>query len=403
MVEGDARVRKILEEVAGLRRENVRLKREIEFKNNNILLLHRINANMRAALRTQDVHFMVLSAVTAGPGLGLNRAALFAVDPDGRTVQGAMAIGPDTEEEMHRIYEDQAEKGYKLDHYIEQYYKQNLTVSNKLHERVRRMRWERSRANFLNEALEGRTIARVPRADPAAFSGAEDLGRILEGEFIIGAIGTDERELGVVVADNHFTRRPIEDDQVESLRTLCEFAASMIVAARRYEEAEQRSIVDDLTRLHNRRYLEDRLREEVERGRRYKRTLSLLLLDVDDLGGWNEREGHLAGNKALMDLADLLRGTVRSVDTVARTGGGEFAVLLPETPKPGGRAAAEKLLERIRRHRFVGATGKTEGKLTVSGGVASFPEDGADDRTILSWAEACLYRAKANGKNRFDY
>jgi len=188
----------------------------------------------------------------------------------------------------------------------------------------------------------------------------------------------------------------------------------------RRREAELRDLVtkDALTSFYNRRYFIHRLNSEIQRAKRYGRTLSLLILDVDDFKRFNDTYGHLEGDALLRGLAEVIRGTIRrsdakpsyEVDIACRYGGEEFAVILPEAAQVQGSEAAERLrasieargasivAERIRRQ--IEATplgGKT---VTVSIGVCSYPEHGADVDSLIRAADEAMYKAKRAGKNR---
>jgi two-component system cell cycle response regulator len=156
---------------------------------------------------------------------------------------------------------------------------------------------------------------------------------------------------------------------------------------------------DPLTQLLNRRALLQQLATEVERTRRYNAPLSILMIDVDEFKDVNDTHGHLAGDQVLVEVALLLARTARSVDSVARYGGDEFVIAVPETGEAGAIAFAERLRDKIQAHAF--DIGKGEPlKLTVSIGVADFPEakvETAED--LLDCADQALYRAKAGGRN----
>jgi len=156
---------------------------------------------------------------------------------------------------------------------------------------------------------------------------------------------------------------------------------------------------DPLTQLLNRRALLQQLAMEVERTRRYNAPLSILMIDVDEFKDVNDTHGHLAGDQVLIEVALLLARTARSVDSVARYGGDEFVIAVPETGEAGAIAFAERLRDKIQSHAF--DIGKGEPlKLTVSIGVADFPEakvETAED--LLDCADQALYRAKAGGRN----
>jgi two-component system cell cycle response regulator len=156
---------------------------------------------------------------------------------------------------------------------------------------------------------------------------------------------------------------------------------------------------DPLTQLLNRRALLTQLATEVERVRRYNAPLSILMIDVDEFKEVNDTYGHLAGDQVLVEVALLLARTARSVDAVARYGGDEFVIAVPETGEAGAIAFAERLRDRIQSHPFDIGKGEPM-RLTVSIGVAGFPEprvETAED--LLDCADRALYRAKAGGRN----
>ena len=160
------------------------------------------------------------------------------------------------------------------------------------------------------------------------------------------------------------------------------------------KELERLSVTDDLTGLYNRRYLMDTLANELRRSRRLDHPCALLMADVDHFKEYNDTYGHLAGDDALLRIAAVLREATRDVDCAARYGGEEFVVLMPETKAPGAIEAAERIRTRLATDERVG------GKLSVSIGVAQFPDDGAAPEALLARADAALYRAKREGRDR---
>lgn len=392
-----------LPEAALLRLEINALRTELEFKNQNIALLNQLNANMHASLKSREVYYLVLTGVTAAPGLGFNRGLLFIRDPERPVMQGVLAIAPDGEDEMHRFYEEVEEKQFEFDFYVQQYYRNNLQVKNRLHDLVTGLVWERSASNILNDTLSSRKARYVRRAAARDFTGIEALRETLSKEFIIAPIVSAEEEIGVIIADNWFTDRELSPGDAAALQTLGKHAASMITAARSAETAANLAVEDPLTKAMNYRQLVERLTHETQRGRRYSRRFSLLLIDIDDFSRFNSDHGHLAGNKALIDLVALIRKQMRVVDTLARYGGEKFMVILPETDCDGARRAGEKIRRIVRQHRFAGAEGAAAHKLTVSQSVASFPEDGGDPAALLELATKRMHMAKAAGKDRVQF
>jgi diguanylate cyclase (GGDEF)-like protein len=160
------------------------------------------------------------------------------------------------------------------------------------------------------------------------------------------------------------------------------------------KELERLSVTDDLTGLYNRRYLMETLVHELRRSRRLDHPCALLMADVDHFKEYNDAYGHLAGDEALTRIAAVLRETTRDVDCAARYGGEEFVVLMPETKAPGAIETAQRIRTRLAADELVG------GKLSVSIGVAQFPDDGDAPEALLARADAALYRAKREGRDR---
>lgn len=164
-----------------------------------------------------------------------------------------------------------------------------------------------------------------------------------------------------------------------------------------YEQTERSALTDGLTGLYNHAYLLQTLKREVNRSRRHRLALSLAMFDLDDFKLINDSRGHQEGDRVLVRSAALVRESLREIDLAARYGGEEFAVVLPETPRTGAFVVAERIRERVERH-F--ARRKGGPKVTVSGGVATFPEDGDDLDGLIQKADQGLYRSKRAGKNR---
>ncbi len=161
----------------------------------------------------------------------------------------------------------------------------------------------------------------------------------------------------------------------------------------------QLAVTDGLTGLYNHRHLHERLSLEVERSQRSGLPLSLLMLDVDHFKQFNDTFGHPAGDEVLRQLARVLNDTRRANDVVARYGGEEFAVILVDTAKFTAAKVAERVRERVAGHDFSDAAQRA-GKISVSIGVATFPDDGTDAEALVRAADTALYAAKRAGRNR---
>ena len=157
---------------------------------------------------------------------------------------------------------------------------------------------------------------------------------------------------------------------------------------------------DALTQLHNYRYFVKILETEINRSKRHQLPVSLVMLDIDLFKTYNDVLGHPAGNQILASLAKLIRNNVRRIDTAARYGGEEFGLILPVTPAKNAHIAAEKLRTLVQKHEFSGQHVQPNQCLTISCGVATFPQDGKTGEHLIHTADSRLYTAKNTGRNK---
>jgi diguanylate cyclase (GGDEF)-like protein len=177
-------------------------------------------------------------------------------------------------------------------------------------------------------------------------------------------------------------------------------ADSNVEYALRYERARQMAITDSLTGLHNFGYFRDRLTEECRRAERYQRLLSLIIFDLDHFKRYNDTHGHPAGNDVLKGVANILRHEARETDLVARYGGEELVIVLPETNRKTAWDVAERIRQRVSERSFETPYAATPEHVTLSAGVATFPVDATHEEELISRADASLYAAKSSGRNR---
>lgn len=184
----------------------------------------------------------------------------------------------------------------------------------------------------------------------------------------------------------------------ELLASVLEGAAVALDNALTMQRAEALSVTDDLTQLYNSRYLNQSLRREVKRAARSGRPVSLLFVDLDGFKAVNDVHGHLLGSRALVEAAQVIRGSARETDVVARFGGDEFSLILPDTSAEGAAAVGDRVRERIAEHRFLSAE-SLDIRLTVSVGVATFPDVAGSAEALVKAADTAMYRVKGSGKN----
>ena len=216
----------------------------------------------------------------------------------------------------------------------------------------------------------------------------------------------DRRRSGLFFLRTERGDRTLSTEDAEFAEIVIRAAVAAIRRAQALESTrednrrlEELATTDALTRLTNRRALLERLSVEVDRARRFKSQLSLLMLDLDHFKSVNDQHGHLGGDEVLREMGNLLAGAVRTIDIVARYGGEEFIVILPETATEGAEVFAERLRRSVEEHEFVVAQ-ERKFHLTCSIGVATFPSPRvASTEDLFARADEALYRAKSGGRN----
>jgi len=194
--------------------------------------------------------------------------------------------------------------------------------------------------------------------------------------------------------------RSFSREEIELLRKIAGQAAMVIDRITQYQHHRELSMTDELTGIFNRRYFNQRFDREMQRAERYKRPLTVVMIDIDHFKRFNDQHGHLMGDQVLQSVAALLEASVRKSDILARFGGEEFVILLPEIDKEHGRKVAEKLRRVIERADFPREETQPLGRLTISLGVAAFPEDAVRADELLERADRALYTAKTLGRNQ---
>jgi diguanylate cyclase (GGDEF)-like protein len=171
----------------------------------------------------------------------------------------------------------------------------------------------------------------------------------------------------------------------------------------RATEFQLMSITDALTSLPNRRYLEERLAEELNRSKRYDYPMSFLMIDVDDFKAYNDKNGHQAGDLALQIAAHCLKSALRSADVASRYGGEEFCILLPQTGMAEAGVIADRIRQRVATTEFPHGSSQPLGHVTISVGVSTFTKNVDTSENIIAAADRALFQAKSLGKDRVEF
>ncbi len=208
------------------------------------------------------------------------------------------------------------------------------------------------------------------------------------------------RTIGVVEIINKLEGKFTQAD-LDVLLTLVEPCAIAIENAQLFQRTEQLTITDDLTKLFNSRYLNVYIGREIKRCKRHGIPLSIIFLDLDGFKNINDRYGHLAGSATLTEVGAILAEAARESDILARYGGDEFVVVLPETPASGALVIAERIRRAIEAQQFLKGQG-LEARISASFGIASYPDHALTPEGLIQKADQAMYRVKERDKNGIE-
>ena len=209
----------------------------------------------------------------------------------------------------------------------------------------------------------------------------------------------NRKTIGIIYVDD-FKPREFTKKNEAILALLATQAATAIEKLHIIELTKRLAITDELTSLYNHRHFVNLYKEEMSRAKRYNRSLSVMLIDIDNFKHYNDTNGHLKGNDVLKEVSEIMGKNIRDLDLLARYGGEEFSVILPETDIKKAYQCAGRIRKAIEKHRFYGEKKQPLGTLTASIGISTYPEDAKSEKTLLDRADMALYQAKAQGRNK---
>ncbi len=379
----------------------IKLQAELRKTRRQLVLLYEVGNLMRTTLQLDEIIYLILSAVTSHEGLGLNRAVLFLVDDGRQELRGAFGIGPKDPSTSQAVWKEIDEQQLRLDGFIDVYRKEKGKIDAELNAIIQNIRipLKEDAGIIARTVLEGMPFAALSDDVRKQITDAslEDLS---VDHFVVVPVKGKDAVIGALLVDNVATRKPITKDEILNLTMLADHAGLAIENAKIFNRVLETSQKDSLTELWNHAHFQELLAQSLQVAKLQKAKLSLVLFDVDDFKSYNDQLGHQQGDRALVAISRISKAALRRNDYIARYGGEEFAVILPGSPKEEAIQLAEKLRKQIEKQTAGIFSSETIKQVTISVGVATYPEDAEEREKLIYCADAALYEAKRIGKNR---
>ncbi|UOY94349.1 sensor domain-containing diguanylate cyclase [Ectobacillus sp. JY-23] len=353
-----------------------------------------VSFSMQRTLEFQKLLQTILTAVTAGHGLGFNRAMILLTNETETKLTGIMGIGPMSAEEGYKTWSEIVKNRYKLNDLIE--INEAGTPSDVLlNDRVRELVISLQDANFLYKVLESGIPMHIKDLDTEDQTLRLFVKQFHMSELAVLPLINQGHKVGVLIIDNPVNKKPITMNDIDSVMTLANQAAIAIRHSRLYTRVEEMAHKDGLTGLFNQRTFQATLQRYMDME---LHLVSLIILDVDYFKHFNDTNGHMAGNEVLIQIASIMKHSIRENDLAFRFGGEEFIILLPHTTNAQATEIAERIRINIADTTFIGGDKQPLGHITVSLGVAT-TESEIDMQELVEAADQALYKAKHAGRN----
>ena len=364
-------------------------------------MLFEISNAMRTTLKLDQILYIILTAITSHEGLGFNRAMLFLVNDKEGVLEGIMGIGPHTGEEAGKIWHAISESKMTLDDFISSYDVFKKDPDSKLNQIVKGIKIPlREDTGILAlTILEGMTFE-ITTHEAKKIVDPEMQRSLNTDLFVTVPLKAKDKVVGAILVDNVFNKKPITKSDIEMLTMFASHAGLAIENSRLYEETVYLSNTDWLTKLWNYGKFHQHLSYEIEKAKIDETQLSLIMIDVDNFKHYNDTLGHMKGDDALKQLAIVLKNKSRKCDVTARYGGEEFGIIMPGTSKDSAGLFSERLRVEVENVFANEPALDASYKLTISCGIATYPDDAVSKGDLISCADIALYEAKRAGKNK---
>lgn len=365
----------------------------------HLQVFREVSRTMQGTLQQDLLLKVILTSVTAGHGLGFNRAMIFLASNETKSLKGIVGVGPMDVTKGYEVWEKISEDRLKLSDLIEHNFDSNFT-DPELNAILRSLEIPIDEHNVFGLALSSQKpviVKSIAKEDESQVL-IKDLFQT--EEFAVIPLINQGKKIGILLIDNIVNKRPITLMDAENTLPLANQAAIALDHANLYQQIEEMALRDGLTGLLNQRAFQTILNDHFPFEGFNSRPLSLIIFDIDFFKVFNDKNGHLLGNEVLMKLARVIVNTSRPGDFSFRFGGEEFVVLLPGTNLEQAEIIAEMIRSNIEKTSFPGENTQPNGTLTVSIGTACTEHPAITTKNeLIEAADQALYKAKNAGKN----
>ncbi len=371
------------------------LKEELEKARSQLHIFYELTKAMRTTLRLDELTYIILTGLTAHEGLGFNRAIIFFVDEKGKKINGFMGVGPIDSLEATQIWHSIEEEKKNLYDLIDNYYLMKKDrIKPKFMELTQSLSFPLNKKGGLIFNILYKKDALCVKEEEKKFKNDPLIKSLDLREFLIFSLWIKGKPAGVVVVDNYITKKPINDDDIRIFTMFMEQAQGAIENSQNFESTLTRAHTDLLTSLWNYGYFQYQLDEEIAKASSASLPLSVMMIDIDNFKKFNDTYGHIQGDEALRRISETFKKNCRGIDILCRYGGEEFSLILPASNKEEAALLGERIRKSIEEKKIL------RNKFTVSIGIATYPKDSPNKKTLIKKADQALYEAKRRGKNQ---
>lgn len=377
-------------------------KSKIERAERELTILYEVSNAMRTTLDLNHILYIILTSVTAHTGLGFNRAILYLVNMQARALEPKMAIGPDSGEHAQKIWHYITESHQRLDDLIEPTKIDQSTTHSGLFQSIKDLviPLEPNSDSLLANAYHLGIPVHIQQNEIDQFADDPFLKVFKTTELLIMPLKAKDKVKGLLIVDNLFTQKKITETDLKIFTMLANQAGLAIENSQLYEMVRHKSDTDALTGLWNHGFFQFQLAKQIRLAKKDNTPLSLLIIDIDNFKKLNDTYGHQAGDVILKIISNIVKESSREIDYVCRYGGEEFSVILTQIDKEQALAIAERIRQKVNEYVFFPTKDGESLKMSISIGLATFPDDAKNQQDLIALADKAMYSAKFSGKNQ---